>query len=406
VKEQGQFDVAVIGGGVAGAIAALAARKAGKSAVCVAQAPGATALSSGAVDPCVGPAPTSHDSLTAALAFAREAFPALGLRGGGGADGVLVLPTVLGTWKKALLALSTQAPADLSSLGGRRLVLARFADVEAAGWRTGRELARHATDLFGVEVAAAQEIEIEFHALSRRMGAFEAAGALDSDASLAAMIGERVGRKLGNGGPAFVLFDPVLGIRDSARILREIETAAGVPCAEMLSTVPSVPGRRWQNAVETALANAGVQVVKDRALGFKAEGRTVSSIEIAGGATVHGRAFVLATGRFVGGGIRREAAFSEPLFDLPVACAGAANPDVPVGELVGRRISDRHTAFSAGVRVDDAMRPIGRDDKPAFENLYAAGVVIGDRAAAEGPAGMGDALLSGYIAGRNAAGLA
>ncbi|MBI5529464.1 MAG: FAD-binding protein [Deltaproteobacteria bacterium] len=438
MKKTDSFDVVVIGGGVAGAVAALAAREAGKSAACIAQAPGATALSSGAVDPLPEtspPGPLSHAErgdapdtvplsprggavlsrveggtgdrgfLKDALSFAREAFLSLGLTGGAGAGGALVLPTVLGTWKKALLALSTQAPADLLSLEGRRLVVARFADVEAAGWRPGRELARQAADCFGVEIAAAQEIEIEFQALSRRMGAFETAAAIDADPSLAAMIGERIGRKVGNGAPSLVLVDPVLGIRDYARALREVEAAAGVSCAEMLPTVPSVPGRRWQNAIEAALANAGVRAIKARALGFKAAGHKVTSIGVSDGVTVNGTAFVLATGRFVGGGIRREAGFDEPLFDLPVVCAGTPNPDVPMGELVGRRISDRHTAFSAGVRVDDAMRPIGREGGPVFENLWAAGAVVGDRTVADGPSGMGNAILSGYLAGRAAAGL-
>lgn len=400
------FDVVVIGMGVAGAVAALKARKEGKTVALIARAPGATALSSGAVDPLSNPTPgVQHPAsiVRDALAFAREVFSSLGLTSGPADDGALILPTVLGAWKTALLAQATQAAADLDAIKGREWIVVRFADVESAAWRTGAELARQAAKRLGADPAPVREIEVELLAASRRLGVFEAAAALDDNDSLAALVGERIARKIGDRASAFALLDPVMGLRDYARVMREVGRSAGVACAEMLPTVPSVPGRRWQTAIEAALTNAGVAVIRAHASAFAADGRTVTSVRPANVPEVRAKAFVLGSGRFVGGGIRRDSEFFEPLFGIPVHCAGAPDPDVPVGDLAGRRISDRHAAFTAGVRVDDRMRPLDRFGSPVFENVFAAGAVIGDPSASDSPSGMGHAIVSGFQAGCNAA---
>jgi len=119
---------------------------------------------------------------------------------------------------------------------------------------------------------------------------------------------------------------------------------------------------------------------------------------------VRAKAFVLATGRFVGGGIGRDdGTFSETVFSLPVECIEMPSPNAPVGDLTGRRIADKHAAFSAGIRTDDRLRPLAANGGPAFDNLFSAGAVIGAYDTANGPSGIGLAILTGWLAGKNAA---
>ena len=342
------------------------------------------------------------DALREALGFAKGAFPALALSGNLAEKRRLVLPTVFGTWKESLMAPGTQAAADLDAMGGGEVCVVRFADVQRAIEGSGAHLGRHAAERFGVRGVAVREIEVEFGHYARRAGVFEAAAALDAQPELAAAIGEQVARHVTRGSTAIVLFEPVMGLARAGAVMADVERAAGVRCAEMLSSVPSVPGRRWQDAIDAALKKAGVTVEKGEATAYEAAGRAVAAVKTDAGHTVRGSAFILATGRFVGGGIRRDAAFSETLFGLPVSCAGTPGSNPSIHDTTGRRISDRHAAFSAGVRTDDAMRPLGADDAPAFDNLYAAGAVIGDRGVVRGPSGMGLAILSGYLAGVNA----
>src|SRR5207237_3054764 len=138
-------DVVVVGGGMAGACAALAAREKGAEVLLVARASGATALSSGAIDfggaaddATVGdgaralsrqpghPYALLGDSLSAllerTLTFLRRHLVSLGLEGARvAADRCLWLPTPIGKARPAALAQSSFAAADLRNIYSRRV---------------------------------------------------------------------------------------------------------------------------------------------------------------------------------------------------------------------------------------------------------------------------------------------
>src|SRR5690606_37959754 len=82
------------------------------------------------------------------------------------------------------------------------------------------------------------------------------------------------------------------------------------------------------------------------------------------------RAVVLASGRYVGGGIERADRCREQVFDLPVDLHAP-------GEATAFLHLRPQPAFAAGVRVDAALRPLDRDGRPRAANLFAAGSVIG-----------------------------
>ena len=168
-------DVVVVGGGMAGVCASLAAREKGAKVLLVARASGATALSSGAIDfggavadATVGegaravsrqpghPYALLGDALPALLertmAFLRRHLVSLGLEGARvAADKCLWLPTPVGTARPAALVQSSIAGADLRNLSSRPARLDSSQDQQCRRPPTRpRERKRWATWVLGV----------------------------------------------------------------------------------------------------------------------------------------------------------------------------------------------------------------------------------------------------------------
>jgi glycerol-3-phosphate dehydrogenase subunit B len=120
---------------------------------------------------------------------------------------------------------------------------------------------------------------------------------------------------------------------------------------------------------------------------------------------------VLAGGRFVGGGIERRGALRETALGLPVLASEgpflepsgrfAARPSEV---LTARDPSSPQPLLAAGLRVDDALRPVDAEGRPVHPRLFAAGAVIGGHDPSSDGTGMGVAMLTGWVAGRAAAG--
>jgi glycerol-3-phosphate dehydrogenase subunit B len=206
-------------------------------------------------------------------------------------------------------------------------------------------------------------------------------------------------------GAAAALLPPVLGLSAASRVAARISARAGVPVAETLSDVPSVPGVRLQDAIEARLAAAGVTLVEAALEPGSGPGQTAR----AGGREIVAGAWVLATGRFVGGGIRRRGALEEPLLGIPVQAAEGRESGVhlsarPAASLTVRDRRAAQPLLSAGLRVDAALRPLDERGRPVHPRLFAAGAVVGGHEQAADGTGLGVAILTGYLAGRAAAG--
>jgi len=426
-----EVDVLVVGGGLAGAMAALAAREVGASVALAGRAPGATALSSGAIsvapDPLALPsAPFSARAgvvesarrvaaqrpdhpyalvgaelhrLGEALQFAARE---LGTLLAPASDRNRWLLTPFGSAVPCALCQRSMAAGDLEEAKGMVVVVAPRghlwfdAGLVAGGLQRlaplgGPRAAIARVDLFMWEEAALARP----HELARLL---EAPGAAES-------AGELLRRSLPAGATA-ALFPPVLGLSPEARVPERIAAAAGLRVGETLADVPSVPGLRLHRAIEARLAAAGVAVLR----GDVAEARGPGAAIVVDGRGVLARSWVLATGRFVGGGIVRSGTLREPLLGLPVHVAqasseaGAHLSSRPAASLTSRDSRAVQPLLSAGVAVDEGLRPLGPGGRPAHERLFAAGSVIGGHEQASDGTGLGVAVLTGYLAGRAAAG--
>lgn len=425
-------DLLVIGGGMAGAIAALAAREAGASVVLARRSPGATAMSSGGIavasdesalpsDPLGerrGPIEAARriasrnpghpyavvgaalEELPEALAFAARSLcdlfaPSL--------DRNRFIATQLGLAAPCALCQRTQAAGDLLAVRGT-LAVVGFADHLAfdAGL-----VARGLRRLGRLGAPPVAEVELDLPPGGAGPGAMAHSIALALEQPGAAeALGNRL-REVLPVGATVALLPPVLGISPQARVAERISERAGLLVAEPLSDLPSVPGLRLDLAIQSALAAAGVEVLTG---GVSAPLRFDEPIEIAGH-SVLARSWVLASGRFAGGGVVRGRGLREPIFGLPILTAeggdaGLHLADRPAATLTLRDRRARQPLLSAGIQVDPRLRPLGEDGQPVHGRLFAAGAVIGGHEQALDGTGLGLAILTGWLAGRAAAGRA
>lgn len=177
-----------------------------------------------------------------------------------------------------------------------------------------------------------------------------------------------------------------------------------MPVAETVSDAPSIPGIRLHRALEARLAAAGVTLVAGAVARARAPGDAID----AGGASIRAPAWVLATGRFVGGGIERRGVLVEPALGLPVQAAKGREDGVhlaarPAASLTVRDRRSPQPLLSAGIRIDATLRPLDERGRPVHPRLFAAGAVVGGHEQATDGTGLGVAILTGWLAGSAAA---
>jgi glycerol-3-phosphate dehydrogenase subunit B len=226
-------------------------------------------------------------------------------------------------------------------------------------------------------------------------------------------------RALPPGGVQLLLLPAVIGE------LGWLEQALSVRCAELPSLLPSLPGLRLQRALDRQLEAAGVRLLLGDA--FSTDGRIAGlrlrdpvpplpeSQDFDEGAArqpspqppswpLRAGAVVLATGKFIGGGIERRGRLREPIFDLPVWLDGRVDEGRWMGDVTDAELEAEQAAFRAGLRIDGRLRPLDRGGRPVDDELFACGALLYGNDAARDGAGLGLAWFSGWLAGLEAAG--
>lgn len=193
-------------------------------------------------------------------------------------------------------------------------------------------------------------------------------------------------------------FPAVLGLEHDDRVRERLAETFGLDVFEVPLGTPSVPGMRLGSLVADELADAGVDVTTVGIEGVeRSEGR-VEAVRLNGDDIQQGEAFVLATGGVAEGGLVADReGIREPVADCHVdapASRGAWADSDPLGD---------HAFARFGVSIDESLRPLSPRGKPTFENLMAAGRILGGHDfVAEGSAG-GVSIATGTAAGRLAA---
>jgi glycerol-3-phosphate dehydrogenase subunit B len=398
-------DVVVVGGGLAGSWAAAMAAASGARVTLLRRALGATATSAGPID-FVPPAEAGdaagwlarlarsdprHPYVASGAAPSMVGLQAEAERLGAGlaASGLalrvaLDAPTLLagitGQVRLAGVAPEIQAAGDLARFTGRTVAvagvagLARFDPVAVATALEERRLGWPAP-LRAVAVVVAPELpgvtpdvalDLDDATLAR---AVEAPGGAEA-------LGSAIAAALRGAGAELVLLPAVLGLDEPDAVARRVAEAAGVVVAELVTSPPSAPGWRLQRACERLAAGAGASVAAGTASAVRVEGSRVLGVEVAGGDALSCDALVLATGKYLGGGVVADPRPREPLLDLPLF-----SREVPVSRLAPRDLVERarfrDQPFAAlGVHTDGAGVPLDEHGRPVLENLTACGDLL------------------------------
>ncbi|MFB6113366.1 MAG: glycerol-3-phosphate dehydrogenase subunit GlpB [Halodesulfurarchaeum sp.] len=207
-------------------------------------------------------------------------------------------------------------------------------------------------------------------------------------------------------GSARIGFPAFLGRTESRAVMADLEDRLGAPVFEIPMGPPSIPGRRLESTYFDALESAGVRYetgvpVLDHTVASRWGNRVVESalVDRTGNAIPYSAStFVLATGGLVGKGIESDReGVTEPVFGCHVP-----HPEDRYEWFAGDAYGD-HPFARFGLRTDDDLRPLDAGGNPEFRNLFAAGAVLGGADVAREKSGSGVSLATGFAAGRNAA---
>lgn len=356
--------VVVIGAGVAGTAAALAAARAQARVTLLDGGTGASTLWTGRVSAAAEPS-----------AAARWIAEQLGVRLG-----------------RALLATATGlAPAAeghdaaLLNLHGAADAAVGVVRADRPGWDAGALAQAAGARFVALEAAILRHVD-ERHAPDADFAARH------DDAERLAWLAGRLRDALARAGARVgaLLVPPSLGV--VVERATEISKMLGVPCGEAMALPGGPAGLRLEQARDRALAAAGVSVVRRRASAIEGAGnawRVVLADD--GGERLEAGAVVVATGGLVGGGIEYQPSEAMEASVLPPQARppfrATLEGPLPLGAH-GRALETPGSLF--GVPPEDVAWPLAREalmervgvlcagDGGVAPGLHVAGEVVAD----------------------------
>ena len=175
-------------------------------------------------------------------------------------------------------------------------------------------------------------------------------------------------------GLAGLVMPPVLGLEHHAACLKGLREKLALPVVEAVAHIPSVPGVRLQWALDKAVKAAHIEQAEE-IVSVRTHGDKVTSVRTRSGKDLETDALIVCSGRFIAGGVTCKERLEEPLLGLPVTTSMGTVDSVSSIELVSEHPELSHPLLTAGLLVDSSMRP-KFEGQPVFANVYAAGMVL------------------------------
>jgi len=194
-----------------------------------------------------------------------------------------------------------------------------------------------------------------------------------------------------------IAFPAVLGLESAAEIVKTIANRVGKPVFEIPTIPPSMPGRRLFNALKDYFRKKSGDIYWAwPVVGIEKAGRLIEAVVTQSEGrpnSLNARAFILATGSFVGGGLTatREAII-ENVFNLPVHVPGPRDT-----WFENDYFSFNHGIGRAGIIVDSSLRPAGTP----MENIFVCGGILADTEILKNGCGHGLALATAHAAAQS-----
>lgn len=415
-----RYDTIVIGAGLSGLTTACQLAQARQKVLLVAQGAGALLLASGCIDvlgfqPADSREPVKNplNSLDSFLKerpdhpyryvgkrhieAGLEAFQSLtnhdSLDYQGSAEHNWILPSAIGAPRPTCLAPASLAHGELSQ-GGRMLIV---------GFKELR-------DFYPALVSQnlnAQDLGIQTDALTITLPPIPVADDMNVTPIELAAVFERpdfranvvkaIGRNHKNHDR--IGFPAVLGIKQHAGVVADLEKQLGKRVFEISTLPPSVPGRRLFEILRQTFVQAGGRlIIGGKVVDGVIEKGQVRQIRFETAnrlKPVTAKNYVLATGGIYGGGIQTDSDGAvgqvwEPIFGLPIEADQNRHNWFATGFL-----DPKGQPFASyGVKVNEKLNPVNGNGNALAENLYIAGATIAGSDWTRGRTGDGVALAT------------
>ena len=216
---------------------------------------------------------------------------------------------------------------------------------------------------------------------------------------------ENIGREIKKQlqGETRVGFPALLGMHDPIQVKEGLEEIMGTKVFEMPILPPSVPGKRIFDRFKEWLLRKGITFL----LGYPVSKATVTGKRCQGIEVQHppvitsysGDHFILATGRFIGGGLKADSKkIYEPVFNLPVH-----QPPSREGWFGRSFLGDLpHPIHQAGVLTNASFQPVDERGNVILENVWVAGSVLAHHQCIGEKSREGIEISTGYMAAKRA----
>lgn len=414
-----ESDVLVIGGGLAGLTSALAAARTGADVRLVSYKQSTLRNASGLVDilgytpdgdgPLTDPyeaipdLPEHHPYRTVGSATVREALAlfdeTVETYHGSHTDSNALVPTHGGTIKPTA-RYPASASAGLAS-DERDVLLVGFesmVDFDAERAAAHLDAAGVPFDVRGVTIQFPGDLRADAK-VTRYAKLLDTDGMVPvrgQDRPVREALARRVNTELGD--EERVGFPAILGDTSPDDVRRDLADSLGAAVFEVPMGPPSLPGMRLEDALFEALDEAGVSIETGNPItAYDGDDRVEQVYVEKNGAKIPNSAdqYILATGGLVGKGIESDReTVAEPVFDCHIPHADDRY-DWFDGDVFGD-----HDFAQFGVQTDTTLRPLDAGETPEFENLRAAGAVLGGYDFAAEKSGSGVSIATGYQAGQ------
>ena len=403
-----QRDVAIIGGGFAGLMAAIACAKNGKKTSVFLYGSGSFPLNSGLIDilgydeahawvtdplAAIDDLPAEHPyhaigktSIEEAAGFFLKLMEEEGFSYYGSVHEQQTVVTPVGTLKPSCLVPASMQAQDFS---GKDILVVGVKGLKDC---YPEMIAENLADAVK-EAASIRTIEVVPDSIGERdLSILDAARWLEDDGT-AAVIRQLAAE---DGANRVFLFPQILGVRGS-RVCKKLQAAMKGKILETTAMPPSANGLRLRDVLMKAARRMGVEFFENaQVTGFSADGKRCRSIRVT---SVHEKdyraeKFILATGGFYSAGLISDnpGEVYEPIFDLPVVCE--KDPE----RWAADDVFDAQPFMKAGIRTDEMLRPVNEGGVVVFDNVHVIGRELAGYDFCREHSGNGVALASAYKA--------
>ena len=415
-------DIIIIGGGMAGAAAAIAAKNKGADVTLIRKGYGSTALSSGAFDIL----DTNRDihSLNK-----RHPYRIVGQRGfsilkeklnsfindikdeelciDGSIKKDATLVSIAGVFKKTNLCQHSICEGRFAGLKDAKILF--FGIKGFAGFNPKQccSQLKEANEKDNLLIKKIDYTFIDFpgHEGEAFPSPFILAMRLDDESVMEKFI-STINKEARKNGYTHLGFPPILGLRKTDKTVKALEASTDRRIFELLPLIPSVPGFRLQMTLNSLLNKKGINVIEGEVVKAEIKDGMIESLSVKkrnGQSELKAKNIILATGRWAGGKAIKKNGIYEPIFDLPIYEKERVAEIKDVADYLDSYVLESHPLLSVGVRVNSRLQPLNGNDDIAYKNLFAAGAILGGYNYLTDRCGLGVAFLTGHLAGKYAA---